>query len=140
VCGWYGGVDDRVRAHLATEEISIGDYVLSGGELAALVVVDAVARLVPGVVGDAGSVAADSFARGLLDYPHFTRPADVRGWTVPDVLLSGHHARIETWRRREALRRTLRERPDLIAGASLDEHERRVIRELSEEGADDERD
>jgi tRNA (guanine37-N1)-methyltransferase len=139
LCGRYEGVDDRVRAHLATEEISIGDYVLSGGELAALVVVDAVARLVPGVVGDAGSVAADSFARGLLDYPHFTRPADVRGWTVPDVLLSGHHARIETWRRREAVRRTLRERPDLIAGATLDEHERCVIRELSEEGADDER-
>ena len=94
----------------------------------------------PAWSGDAGSVAADSFARGLLDYPHFTRPAEFRGWTVPDVLLSGHHARIEAWRRREALRRTLRERPDLLAGATLDDDERRVIRELSEEGADDERD
>jgi tRNA (guanine37-N1)-methyltransferase len=140
LCGRYEGVDDRVREHLATEELSIGDYVLSGGELAALVVVDAVSRLVPGVVGDAGSVAADSFARGLLDCPHFTRPADFRGWTVPEVLRSGHHARIEAWRRREALRRTLRERPDLMAGATLDDDERRVVRELGEEGADDERD
>jgi tRNA (guanine37-N1)-methyltransferase len=140
LCGRYEGVDDRVRAHLATEEISIGDYVLSGGELAALVIVDAVSRLVPGVVGDAGSVAADSFARGLLDYPHFTRPAEFRGWAVPEVLLSGHHARIEAWRRRAALRRTLRERPDLMIGATFDEDERRVIHELSEEGADDERD
>ena len=139
LCGRYEGVDDRVRAHLATE-VSIGDYVLSGGELAALVIVDAVSRLVPGVVGDAGSVAADSFARGLLDYPHFTRPADFRGWTVPDVLLSGHHARVEAWRRREALRRTVRDRPDLVAGATLDDDERRLVRELSEEGADDERD
>jgi tRNA (guanine37-N1)-methyltransferase len=140
LCGRYEGVDDRVRQHLATDEISIGDYVLSGGELAALVIVDAVARLVPGVVGDAGSVAADSFARGLLDYPHFTRPAEFRGWTVPDVLVSGHHARIENWRRREALRRTLRSRPDLLAGAALDDDERRLVRELSEEGAEHEGD
>jgi tRNA (guanine37-N1)-methyltransferase len=140
LCGRYEGVDDRVRQHLATEEISIGDYVLSGGELAALVVVDAVARLVPGVVGDADSVAADSFARGLLDYPHFTRPAEFRGWTVPDVLLSGHHARIDAWRRREALRRTLRSRPDLLGAAALDDTERRLVRELSEEGAEHEGD
>jgi tRNA (guanine37-N1)-methyltransferase len=140
LCGRYEGVDDRVRQHLATEEISIGDYVLSGGELAALVIVDAVARLVPGVVGDAGSVAADSFARGLLDYPHFTRPAEFRGWIVPEVLVSGHHARIEQWRRREALRRTLRSRPDLLAGAALDDDERRLVRELSEEGAEHEGD
>jgi tRNA (guanine37-N1)-methyltransferase len=140
LCGRYEGVDDRVRQHLATEEISIGDYVLSGGELAALVIVDAVARLVPGVVGDAGSVAADSFARGLLDYPHFTRPSEFRGWTVPEVLVSGHHARIENWRRREALRRTLRSRPDLLAGAALDDDERRLVRELSEEGAEHEGD
>jgi tRNA (guanine37-N1)-methyltransferase len=139
LCGRYEGVDDRVRQHLATDEISIGDYVLSGGELAALVIVDAVARLVPGVVGDAGSVAADSFVRGLLDYPHFTRPAEFRGWTVPEVLLSGHHTRIEAWRRREALGRTLRGRPDLLAGAALDDDERRVVRELSEEGAEHER-
>ena len=140
LCGRYEGVDDRVCEHLATEEISIGDYVLSGGELAALVIVDAVSRLVPGVVGDAGSVAADSFARGLLDYPHFTRPADFRGWTVPEVLLSGHHARVDAWRRQEAVRRTWRTRPDLLADATLDAEERRMIRELSEEGADDERD
>jgi tRNA (guanine37-N1)-methyltransferase len=136
LCGRYEGVDDRVRQHLATEEISIGDYVLSGGELAALVVLDAVARLVPGVVGDAGSVAAESFARGLL----VTRPAEFRGWTVPEVLVSGHHGRIERWRRREALRRTLRNRPDLLAGAALDDDERRLVRELSEEGAEHERD
>jgi tRNA (guanine37-N1)-methyltransferase len=140
LCGRYEGVDDRVRQHLATEEISIGDYVLSGGELAALVIVDVVARLVPGVVGDAGSVAADSFARGLLDYPHFTRPAEFRGWTVPEVLVSGHHSRIENWRRREALRRTLRSRPDLLAGAALDDDERRLVHELSEEGAEHEGD
>ena len=140
LCGRYEGVDDRVRQHLATEEISIGDYVLSGGELPALVIVDAVARLVPGVVGDARSVELDSFTSGLLDYPHYTRPAEFRGWTVPDVLLSGHHGRIEAWRRREALRRTLRERPELLANAPLTGDERRMIRELSDEGADDERD
>jgi tRNA (guanine37-N1)-methyltransferase len=140
LCGRYEGVDDRVRTALATEEISIGDYVLSGGELAALVVVDVVARLVPGVVGDAESVAADSFARGLLDYPHFTRPAEFRGWSVPDVLVSGHHARIQAWRRREAVRRTVRERPDLLDDAALTDDERRCIRELrGEEGADHER-
>jgi tRNA (guanine37-N1)-methyltransferase len=140
LCGRYEGVDDRVRQHLATEEISIGDYVLSGGELAALVIVDAVARLVPGVVGDAGSVAADSFARGLLDYPQYTRPAEFRGWTVPDVLVSGHHARIEAWRREQALRRTLRERPDLLAEAALDDDERALLDRWSGEGADHERD
>ena len=140
LCGRYEGVDDRVRRHLATEEISIGDYVLSGGELPALVIVDAVARLVPGVVGDAQSVELDSFTSGLLDYPHYTRPAEFRGWTVPDVLLSGHHGRIEAWRRKEALRRTLRQRPELLAGAALTSDERRMIRDLSDEGADDERD
>ena len=140
LCGRYEGMDERVRDVVATEEISIGDYVLSGGELPALVIVDAVARLVPGVVGDAGSVAAESFARGLLDYPHFTRPAEFRGWTVPEVLISGHHARIEHWRRREALRRTLRHRPDLLADAALDDDERRLVRELSEEGAEHDRD
>ena len=140
LCGRYEGVDDRVREHIATEEVSIGDYVLSGGEIPALVVIDAVGRLIPGVVGDAGSVEAESFTRGLLDYPHFTRPADFRGWTVPEVLLSGHHARVDAWRRQEAVRRTWRTRPDLLADATLDAEERRVIRELSEEGADDERD
>ena len=120
LCGRYEGVDDRVRAHVATEEISIGDYVLSGGELAAMVVVDAVSRLVPGVVGDERSVASESFARGLLDCPHYTRPAEFQGWRVPDVLLSGHHAEIARWRAREAVRRTRSARPDLLAAAELD--------------------
>jgi tRNA (guanine37-N1)-methyltransferase len=130
LCGRYEGVDERVRAHLATEELSIGDYVLTGGELAALVIVDAVARLRPGVVGDEASVARDSFASGLLDFPQYTRPADCRGLEVPPVLLSGHHAEIARWRRREALRRTLERRPDLLATASLDDEERRVLEEL----------
>jgi tRNA (guanine37-N1)-methyltransferase len=130
LCGRYEGVDERVREHLATEELSIGDYVLTGGELAALVIVDAVARLVPGVVGDAESVARDSFARGLLDCPHYTRPADFRGMGVPAVLLSGHHAEIERWRKREAVGRTLARRPDLLDTASLDDEERDILRGL----------
>ncbi len=115
LCGRYEGVDERVREHLATETISIGDYVLSGGELPALVIADAVARLVPGVVGDESSVAGDTFARdGLLDAPQYTRPAEFRGMAVPPVLLSGHHAEIEKWRRERALERTRTLRPDLI--------------------------
>ena len=133
LCGRYEGVDERVRKHLATEELSIGDYVVSGGELPALVIVDAVARLIAGVVGDSESVARDSFARGLLDFPQYTRPADFDGLTVPDVLLSGHHAEIARWRRREALRRTLVERPDLLDSAALDLDDKRVIHELVEE-------
>jgi tRNA (guanine37-N1)-methyltransferase len=115
LCGRYEGVDERVRDHLATEAISIGDYVLSGGELPALVIVDAIARLIPGVVGDEASVTGDTFARGgLLDYPQYTRPAEFRGLGVPPVLLSGHHAEIEKWRRDQALERTRRHRPDLL--------------------------
>jgi tRNA (guanine37-N1)-methyltransferase len=115
LCGRYEGVDERVREHLATETISIGDYVVSGGELPALVIVDAVARLVPGVVGDEASVAGDTFAReGLLDFPQYTRPAEFRGHGVPAVLLSGHHAEIEKWRRQQALERTRKHRPDLL--------------------------
>jgi tRNA (guanine37-N1)-methyltransferase len=115
LCGRYEGVDERVREHLATDAISIGDYVLSGGELPALVIVDAVARLVPGVVGDEASVSGDTFARdGLLDFPQYTRPAEFRGLVVPPVLLSGHHAEIEKWRREQALARTRRHRPDLL--------------------------
>ena len=129
VCGRYEGIDERVRDVVATEEISIGDYVLSGGELAALVVVDAVSRYVPGVVGDEGSVEADSFSRGLLDYPHFTRPAEFEGRDVPGVLLSGHHADVAAWRKREALARTLARRPDLLDGAELDADERRWLAE-----------
>lgn len=115
LCGRYEGVDERVREHLATDVVSIGDYVLSGGELPALVIVDAVARLIPGVVGDEASVAGDTFAAGgLLDYPQYTRPAEFRGYGVPPVLLSGHHAEIEKWRREQALERTRQQRPDLL--------------------------
>jgi tRNA (guanine37-N1)-methyltransferase len=135
LCGRYEGVDERVRLHLATEAISIGDYVLSGGELPALVILDAIARFVPGVVGDDESVARDTFSRGLLDYAQYTRPAEFRGMTVPPVLLSGHHAEIERWRRREALKRTLQRRPDLIADPSaLDPDDRALLRELLENG------
>jgi tRNA (guanine37-N1)-methyltransferase len=134
LCGRYEGVDERVRLHLATEELSIGDYVVSGGELPALVIIDAVARFVPGVVGDEDSVARDTFARGLLDFAQYTRPAEFRGMAVPPVLLSGHHAEIERWRRREALRRTLERRPDLIDGERLDAEDRRLLQELLEQG------
>ncbi len=130
LCGRYEGIDERVREALATEEISIGDYVLSGGEIPALAVIDAVARLVPGVVGDAQSVAADSFSRGLLDYPQYTRPADYEGIGVPPVLLSGNHRDIERWRRREALARTLERRPDLLAGLALDAEDAALLKEL----------
>ena len=129
LCGRYEGVDERVRARV-TEDISIGDYVLSGGELAALVIVDAVARLVPGVVGDEECVTEDSFSRGLLDHPQYTRPAQIDELRVPDVLLSGNHAEIRRWRKRASLERTLARRPDLIAAAALDDEEREILREL----------
>ena len=132
LCGRYEGVDERVRESLATEELSIGDYVLTGGELAALVIVDAVTRLRPGVVGDDQSVVADSFVRGLLDFPHYTRPAEFRSRRVPAVLLSGHHAEIAKWRKREALRRTVERRPDLLQRADLDAEERDLLREILE--------
>jgi tRNA (guanine37-N1)-methyltransferase len=132
LCGRYEGMDDRVGALVAAEEISIGDYVLSGGELPALVVLDAVSRLVPGVVGTRQSVEDDSFARGLLDYPHYTRPVEFGGLKVPDVLLSGHHAEVQRWRRRAALERTLTRRPDLLETADLDDEDRRVLQEIQE--------
>jgi tRNA (guanine37-N1)-methyltransferase len=139
--GRYEGIDDRVRSALATEELSIGDYVLSGGELPALVIVDGVVRLQPGAVGDEESVDVDSFSRGLLDFPHFTRPAEFRGWRVPDVLLSGNHAEIRRWRMREALSRTLALRPDLLPTAELSSDEREMLRVLMEErGAEHGRD
>lgn len=131
VCGRYEGIDERVCEGLSAEEVSIGDYVLTGGELPALVILDAVTRLVPGVVGDEASVAQDSFAAGVLDHPHYTRPAEFRGMAVPPVLLSGHHAEIARWRRREALRRTLARRPELIERAALDEESMAVLDELS---------
>ena len=128
LCGRYEGIDERVRDALATEEISIGDYVLSGGEIPALAVIDAVARMVPGVVGDDQSVEADSFTRGLLDYPHYTRPAEFEGRKVPEVLLSGHHGEIRRWRRETALQRTVERRPDLLADAALDADEREWLK------------
>ncbi|MFM8534872.1 MAG: tRNA (guanosine(37)-N1)-methyltransferase TrmD [Acidimicrobiia bacterium] len=136
LCGRYEGIDERVREALATEEISIGDYVLSGGEVPALAVIDAVARLVPGVVGDDQSVEADSFTRGLLDYPHYTRPAEFDGRKVPEVLLSGHHGEIRRWRREAALQRTVERRPDLLAGAALDADEQKWLDRRTGQQAD----
>ncbi len=133
LCGRYEGMDERVRALVATEELSVGDYVLSGGELPALIVVDAVGRLVPGVVGDEASVDADSFTRGLLDYPHYTRPAEFAGLKVPDVLLSGHHAEVRRWRKKAALARTLERRPELLELAALDDEERELLDEILKE-------
>jgi tRNA (guanine37-N1)-methyltransferase len=143
ICGRYEGVDERVSEGLNAEELSIGDYVLTGGEPAAAVIVDAVARLVPGVVGDETSIDAESFARGLLDFPHYTRPAVFREHRVPDVLISGHHAEIRAWRKREALRRTLERRPELLHEARLDAEEQRLLEELlatRRKGAEDGRD
>ena len=130
VCGHYEGLDERVRTHLVDREISIGDYVLTGGELPAMIVVDAVARLVPGVLGNVASVVTDSFAMGLLEYPQYTRPAEYRNWKVPDVLISGHHREIEKWRRRESLRRTLTRRPDLLKQVDLSADDRVLLKEL----------
>ncbi len=143
VCGRYEGVDERVSEGLGAEELSIGDYVLSGGEAAALVIVDAVARLVPGVVGDPASIEDESFTRGLLHFPQYTRPAVFRDRKVPEVLMSGHHGDIRAWRRREALRRTLDRRPDLLKDAQLDGEQRAVLGALRAErmkGAEDDGD
>ncbi len=128
LCGRYEGVDERVRRHLVDGELSIGDYVLSGGEVAAMVVLEAVGRLVPGVMGNATSADEESFSDGLLEYPHFTKPASFRGWDVPEVLRSGDHGRIARWRRAHALRRTLDLRPDLVAArGGLTDEERRLL-------------
>jgi tRNA (guanine37-N1)-methyltransferase len=138
ICGHYEGFDERIRRHLATGEISIGDYVLTGGELPAMVVIDSVSRLIPGVLGNETSAADDSFSTGLLEYPQYTRPSLFRGYHVPDVLLSGHHARIEEWRRQEALRRTWERRPDLLRTAPLTEKDRAFLRKLESEAGKDE--
>lgn len=135
VCGRYEGFDERVRT-LVDDEFSLGDFVLTGGELAAMVMIDAVARLVPGVLGSSGSAASDSHADGLLEHPHYTRPAEFRGMQVPEVLLSGNHAAIARWRRREQLRRTLQRRPDLLETAELSREDRRMLDELQRELAD----
>jgi tRNA (guanine37-N1)-methyltransferase len=131
ICGHYEGVDERVGEHLATDEISIGDYVLTGGELPAMVVIDAVVRLLPGVLGSEESPREDSHAGGLLEYPQYTRPADFRGWLVPEVLVSGDHGRIARWRREQVIRRTLERRPDLLERADLDNEDRKLVERLT---------
>ncbi len=130
ICGRYEGIDERIREYCIDEEISIGDYVVFGGEVAALVIVEAVSRLVPGVVGCKDSVEKESFSQGLLKYPQYTRPREFRGWKVPEVLVSGDHARIARWRRQKSLEITLKRRPDLLKKASLTEEDRQILREL----------
>ncbi|MCR8845423.1 tRNA (guanosine(37)-N1)-methyltransferase TrmD [Paenibacillus sp. SC116] len=130
ICGHYEGYDERIREHLVTDELSIGDYVLTGGELPAMVVVDSVVRLLPGVLGNESSAITDSFSTGLLEYPHYTRPAEFRGWKVPDVLLSGHHANVEAWRREQSLRRTIERRPDLLDKVELSDKDRAILQRL----------
>ncbi|HUY75445.1 MAG TPA: tRNA (guanosine(37)-N1)-methyltransferase TrmD [Ktedonobacterales bacterium] len=134
LCGHYEGVDERVRAHLATDEISLGDFVLTGGELVAMVIVDAIARLLPGVLAP-GSTTEESHTAGLLEYPQYTRPPEFRGWRVPDILLSGDHGAVDRWRRREALRRTRDSRPDLLAQADLAPLDHKLLGELAAEDA-----
>jgi tRNA (guanine37-N1)-methyltransferase len=139
ICGRYEGVDERVRQHLVTDEISIGDYVLTGGELAAMVLIDAVTRLLPGVLGDPGATVDDSHAHGLLEGPHYTRPAVFRGWEVPEILSSGNHAAVARWRREQALRRTLERRPGMLERADLTAQDREFLAQLAgEDLAEDE--
>ncbi|MBL0388870.1 tRNA (guanosine(37)-N1)-methyltransferase TrmD [Tumebacillus sp. ITR2] len=133
IAGHYEGYDERIRQYLVTDEISIGDYVLTGGELPAMVIVDSVTRLLPGVLGNNTSAVLDSFREGLLEYPHYTRPAEFRGWKVPDVLLSGHHGNVERWRRKESLRRTLTRRPDLLQSMELSKDDRKLLDEVKRE-------
>jgi tRNA (guanine37-N1)-methyltransferase len=134
ICGHYEGVDERVREHLCTDELSLGDFVLTGGELAALVVVDAVTRLLPGVLA-AGSTEEESHTAGLLEYPHYTRPPDFRGWRAPEMLLSGNHAAIARWRRKESLRRTRARRPDLLGALDLSKTDKKLLAEIEAEEA-----
>ena len=131
VSGHYEGIDERVREHLITQEISIGDYVLTGGELPALVLIDILTRLIPGVLGDPKAAENDSHASGLLEYPHYTRPEDYRGWQVPEILRSGHHARINRWRRNQALKRTLERRPELLDDFDLSKEDQEFLDQLA---------
>lgn len=132
ICGRYEGFDERIREHLADREISLGDYILTGGELSALVVIDATARLIPGVLGNDASASGESFSQGLLEYPQYTRPAEYSGWPVPEVLLSGNHARIDRWQRIEALRRTWRRRPELLEKTQLGEEDRELLEKIKQ--------
>lgn len=133
ICGHYEGYDERIREHLVTDEISIGDYVLTGGELASMVIIDSVVRLQPGALGNAQSAVSDSYSTGLLEHPHYTRPAQFRGWTVPDILLSGHHENIEKWRLTEAVRRTLERRPDLLEAEGISEDIKKIAERLKQQ-------
>lgn len=133
ICGRYEGVDERIRTHLVDQEISIGDFILTGGELSALVLIDAVSRLIPGVLGNADSSAGESFANGLLEYPQYTRPANYKNWCVPEVLLSGNHAEIERWRRRESLKRTYERRPDLLKKIELSAEDKKILEQIKVE-------
>jgi tRNA (guanine37-N1)-methyltransferase len=130
LCGRYEGVDERIRERLVTDEISIGDYVLTGGELPALILIDAISRLIPGVLGDPTGAADDSHSMGLLEYPHYTKPSEFRGWKVPDVLMSGDHGKIAQWRREQALTRTFQKRPDMLDTAQLTEKEKKFVKDL----------
>lgn len=130
LCGRYEGVDERIREHLVSDEISIGDYVLTGGELPALMIIDAVSRLIPGVLGDPTGAEDDSHSMGLLEYPHYTRPPEFRGWKVPDILLSGDHAKIDKWRREQALTRTFHKRPDMLEKAELSDKDKNFVESL----------
>jgi tRNA (guanine37-N1)-methyltransferase len=136
IAGHYEGVDERVREHLVTREISIGDYVLTGGELPALVLIDVLTRLIPGVLGDPDAAANDSHASGLLEHPHYTRPENFREWIVPEILRSGHHARINRWRRNQALKRTLQRRPELLGRLELTEEDLKYLEQLRKGGGE----
>ncbi len=138
LCGHYEGFDERVRQHLATDEVSVGDYVLTGGELPALIIIDAVTRLQSGVLGSVESAEDDTFSEGLLEYPHYTRPPEYRGWRVPDVLLSGHHAEIAKWRRKEQFRRTQERRPDLWAQFVPSKSDQKLLDKLNEQLGEEE--
>lgn len=136
ICGHYEGYDERIRQYLVTDELSIGDYVLTGGELPAMVVIDSVARLLPGVLGNETSAITDSFSTGLLEHPHYTRPPVFRDWEVPEVLLSGHHVKIEEWRRKQALRRTWERRPDLLNDMPLTAKDKKWLDEIRSDGGE----
>lgn len=133
LCGHYEGYDERIREHLVTDEISIGDFVLTGGELPAMTVIDAVVRLLPGVLGQEDSHIQDSFSTGLLEHPHYTRPADFRGMKVPDILLSGNHAKIEAWREEQSFKRTLERRPDLFEALELTDKQMKILEKIKSE-------
>lgn len=133
ICGHYEGYDERIREHLVTDEISIGDFVLTGGELAAMTVIDSVVRLLPGVLGNADSPVRDSFSTGLLEHPQYTRPADYKGWKVPEVLTSGNHAKVDQWREEQTLKRTLERRPDLLEKIELTDKQKKMLNELKKQ-------